>query len=416
MKKNYLILSLMLFGSFLFAACGPTVYAESLNEPADSIASQEANNDTAPAFTVEKTAIAPTPTLAPSVGLTKDNGNLGPNPENFPKGTNPLTGLPASDPSFLNVPAVLVSITNFPPSARPQAGLSFAPYVFEIYISEGMTRFLTVFYGEYPKAGNQGNGSPSQNPAPEVGPIRSGRLPYVYIRDFFQNSCLVYASATEELRAKLRGCAIVYGSDAENINSALLDVTRMQEIAVQNNNGNPFNYTGNMFSPAPLTAGQDAKTLNIFYSYLNQAQWQYDPVAGTYLRFEDNADGSGKFHPATDRLTGKQLHFENVIVLMAPHKAIKPTIIDIQLGIGNMGQAYLFRDGQMTPIYWSTVAGDYEKETGLRRPIRFVDAQGNAVALKPGHTWVHVMTPASFLEQKEPGVWTARFYAPAGSK
>ena len=63
---------------------------------------------------------------------------------------NPLTGLPVADPSLLQLPALLVSISHFPVDARPQAGLSFAPYVFEIYITEGATRFLTTFYGEFP--------------------------------------------------------------------------------------------------------------------------------------------------------------------------------------------------------------------------------------------------------------------------
>src|SRR5215213_3476165 len=63
---------------------------------------------------------------------------------------NPLTGLPVEDPSLLEYPALLVSISHFPVEARPQAGLSFAPYVFEIYITQGATRFLTTFYGEFP--------------------------------------------------------------------------------------------------------------------------------------------------------------------------------------------------------------------------------------------------------------------------
>src|ERR1043165_9234312 len=66
------------------------------------------------------------------------------------KTVNPLTGLPVADPTLLQLPALLVSISHFPVTARPQAGLSFAPYVFEIYITEGATRFLTTFYGEFP--------------------------------------------------------------------------------------------------------------------------------------------------------------------------------------------------------------------------------------------------------------------------
>jgi hypothetical protein len=75
----------------------------------------------------------------------------GPNPENFPTDINPLTGEPVIDPSFLKVPALLVSVSNFPATARPQAGLSFAPYVFEFSITEGQNRFLATFYGQYPE-------------------------------------------------------------------------------------------------------------------------------------------------------------------------------------------------------------------------------------------------------------------------
>ncbi len=78
------------------------------------------------------------------------NPVYGPQIADFPAGINPLTGLPVSDPSLLNLPAVLISMPNFPVSARPQAGLSFAPLVFEIYIGYGETRFLSAFYGEEP--------------------------------------------------------------------------------------------------------------------------------------------------------------------------------------------------------------------------------------------------------------------------
>ena len=83
--------------------------------------------------------------------------------------------------------------------------------------------------------------------------------------------------------------------------------------------------------------------------------------------------------------------------------------------LGNAGNATLFRDGQAIPIHWSTQGGDYEKQSGLRRPIRFTDANGNPIALKPGNTWVHVMTPYSSLTSPSAGDWLARFIAPAGS-
>ena len=75
---------------------------------------------------------------------------------------NPLTGLPVEDPENLLLPPALVSVTNFPVSARPQAGLSFSPIVFELFIGEGMTRYLALFYGDYPRASlpDQGEDGP----------------------------------------------------------------------------------------------------------------------------------------------------------------------------------------------------------------------------------------------------------------
>ena len=94
------------------------------------------------------TSVTPTATSTPQPTATPVI--YGPDPAHFPAGINPLTGEPAADPALLKVPALLVSISHFPVEARPQAGLSFAPYVFEYSITEGATRFLTAFYGQYP--------------------------------------------------------------------------------------------------------------------------------------------------------------------------------------------------------------------------------------------------------------------------
>src|SRR5829696_7046677 len=72
-------------------------------------------------------------------------------PNDFPEGFNPLTGQPVSDPTQLDYPALLLSISHFPPAARPQAGFSFTPWVYEYYITEGSTRHVGVFYGEFPE-------------------------------------------------------------------------------------------------------------------------------------------------------------------------------------------------------------------------------------------------------------------------
>ena len=527
----------------------------------------------------------------------------GPDLADFPPGFNPLLGLPVSDPANLELPAVLISITNYPVSARPQAGPSYAPYIYEMYISEGMTRFLTIFYGDYPEvevpvtgeceirtepfvktgliAGNyvwhDGNGDGLQsvdegpisgvcvnlydgeteklldststdsngyfgfNVEPDrkyylkfippynmvftdhdlgddefadsdadkengltpvfsitqndftwdagfihtvepaglgaeagagqggqgesstsaegetsqqqvtqvennssnfeipggwigkyiyeivIGPIRSGRLAFKWILEWFWNACIIYSSKSAEV--DIPGCVNIYGSDENDINSAFLSILRLKEIAKQSQvPGETVDYSGNTYLRFASSNGQysgpdipglqaagDATEVIMFYNFLNQAKWVFDPLSGGYLRYTDVADGSGIFYPATDRLNGRHLIFHNVVVMFAKHDAITPTIIDINLNY-NQGPALLFRDGKAYKIIWNTYADDQAKETGRNRPVKFLDSQGNPVPLHPGQTWVHIVTQITDGYEKSPGFWYIRFYAPPGTK
>lgn len=477
----------------------------------------------------------------------------GPNLEDFPAGVNPLTGLRIEDPSWLDLPAVLVSVSNMPVTARPQAGLSFASWVFEFFIGTGSTRFMSVFYGGVPRIipnvsggcdggittiptneiiGNRvwldenangvqddwevgvsgvcvrlldGNSReviaeavtdsngyfwferPSRevfiqfvkpefyeftqmnvgdedhdsdadpvtgetriftadasasffdaglilselpSPTPTVfvtgtppnwyipqeayiGPIRSGRLTYNKIGALFWNSCLVYASAAWDIGEMLDGCEIVYGVDSSTPNSALLTVTRLRELAQESRvAGQPVNYSGNLFSDVVPADGKSATDISVFYHAYTQAAWKYDPVSGSYLRWTDLADGNGTFLPHIDRLTGRQLTFENVIVLFADHERYRHNQFEIDLGSGKGGYAYLFRNGQAFPIRWTTRNREWEKQTGLPRPVYFLDSQNNPIALHPGQTWIHLVTPFSYVEDQGNGNWRIRFVPP----
>jgi hypothetical protein len=359
-------------------------------------------------------AVARGPGTTPPATPTPNPAETRPlGPDQFPASVNPLTGLPVTDPHLLSLPPALISVTNFPVSARPQAGLSFASYVFELFIGKGMTRYLALFYGEYPKKlPASDGGSALEGEQAAIGPIRSGRLPYQSLRTLY-NGFLVMASASSEVRSQLSNSTNIFGSDNDNINSALIDVTRLESIAQANVTGKPQNLTGNLFNPAPPAGGGDASSLWVFYNFYNQIMWEYDPASGAYLRSQDQADGSGKFFPTTDRLTGEQLAFENVIVFAVEHKPLNgdKTLIDLDM-FYTRGKAFLFRDGQVFPIFWSTVNGDYEKKTGQMRPVRFEDAQGNPFPLKPGNTWVELVDLSATLTEQKPGHWKTRFYAP----
>jgi hypothetical protein len=540
MKKLQLFFALGVI--FLFA-CQPEIQPKILPTSMPT----ETNTYKPTFFPTPSYTLTPQPRLRPIT--------YGPGLESFPKDYNPLTGLPVQNPSMLNLPAVLVSISNMPVTARPQAGLSFAPWVFELFIGEGTTRFMSVFYGDYPRiipnvsgscpvredrflpngdwVGNRvwldenmngradawevGVGSicihlfdaeseehlastssdsngyyafeidtshsyyikfelsksyqftkpnvgdddhdsdadpitgqtpvfqpsttdsswdaglllleePTATPRPivtgtppgwyippevYVGPIRSGRLTYNHIKYMFTDSCLVYASAGRGIREALDGCEIIFGVDRSTPNSSLLTVEHMRELAEESKVANhPINYSGNLFSATPPRGGQSATGIHVFYHDYSQSLWEYEPVSGSYLRFTDLTDGTPTFIPATDRLTGRQLSFENVIILFATHNRIRHLQFDIDLGIGKKEPAYLFRNGQGFKIYWSTVSREWEKESGFLRPIHFVDAENNPIPLRYGQTWIHLVTPESYLEDFSDGQWRVRFTQP----
>jgi hypothetical protein len=144
----------------------------------------------------------------------------------------------------------------------------------------------------------------------------------------------------------------------------------------------------------------------------SQSGWQYDPVSQTYLRYKDRADTTGELFPATERLTGRHLAFENVIVVFAEHSIFRPGQFEVDFVQGQKKPAYLFRDGQVFKTYWSTQNRDWEKTTGLLRPLHFVDAQDNLIPLHAGRTWIHVVTPFSSVIKQGESQWLVQFVQP----
>jgi hypothetical protein len=82
-----------------------------------------------------------------------------------------------------------------------------------------------------------------------------------------------------------------------------------------------------------------------------------------------------------------------------------------------MGKALLFRDGQRYEIRWSTQRTEAEKQADLRKPIRFYYQDTESlIPLKPGKTWVIVVTPWTAVTEQTQGVWLLQFSQPAGAK
>ncbi len=539
MQKKFVYSFSILIAIILLAlAYAPTLSAKN---PSEASATQEPH-----AAAAIKQEISPTLTFTPTPKPPQEilpPVSYGPNQEDFPGAINPFTGLPVADPDLLKQPALLVSITHFPPTVRPQGGLSFAPWVFEYLISTGSTRFAAIFHGQvpYPEApltggcdvraepfvqdgillGNRvwldqnadgvqspeepgvggvcvnlydedgeliqqttsdSNGyygfnveagtysvefvkpegweftepdvgyentdsdakqaagrtdaiqvdsdvrlwdagllppvelDPADMPLAEIGPVRSARLIHIHMQNFLQDSCLIYAGATRQIRNLIPGCATVFKKGDGGMGS-MLEIPRMVAISEENERkkGSVFNYANNLFAEEAPAGGSPATQADMFFSQLNQSKWVYDPTYQGWLRYVDNTSEETEFHVDVDRLTGRQIFFENLIVLFVDHEVIAPLIIDMYLQQGEKWKGLAFRDGQMYEIQWSTRSGEYEQKTGFRRPIAFMDKDDNPFPLRPGRSWIIIATPYSEHSEYDSGKWKFRIYAPPGA-
>jgi hypothetical protein len=258
----------------------------------------------------------------------------------------------------------------------------------------------------------------SDLPPAKVGPVRSGRMVYRHIAAFFPDSCLIYAFASAEVLEYLPKCAFV-DHDIQG-GGYMLQISEMIRLAKESKKPDQkIDYTSNVYSTAVPEGGVDASWLHVYIAWLNQAAWVYDPLYQSWWRYVDNADPdtAGVVHPEVDRLTGRQLHFENVIVLFAKHEVISPTNLEIRMEQDWLGDALLFRDGKMYKIRWSTVATDEEMESGRRKPIQFLNLDDKTpFPLKPGHTWILVVTPETPVTERSAGEWLLNFSQPPGAK
>ncbi|HET9907098.1 MAG TPA: SdrD B-like domain-containing protein, partial [Anaerolineales bacterium] len=252
----------------------------------------------------------------------------------------------------------------------------------------------------------------------KIGPVRSGRLVYADVQAFFPDSCLIYAFASDEVLAELPKCGFVT-HDVQG-GGYMFGIQEMISLAESRKNPNAIvNYTSNVYSEMPPEGGIPASRLHVYMAWLNQSAWAYDPLAQSWWRYVDDASeqNAGVVHPETDRLTRRQLLFENVIVLFAYHDVISPTNLDIHLEHDWVGNATLFRDGKKYDIRWSTRATTEEVETGRRKPIQFYYPDDTTLfPLKPGHTWVLVVTPETAVTEQSSGEWLLQFSQPPGSK
>jgi len=324
-----------------------------------------------------------------------------------PKGYNPLTGLIVSNPAKLNRRPLLIKVSNYPRYGRPHAGLSFADIVFEYYIGLEENRFLALYYGQ---------------DVSKVGPVRSGRLVDGPLTNMY-GGILGYGNADPQVDKVLINdlgnramafkdmtCPAMCGLDTHSIAGVFADTAAMSKLASKEGiNNSRQDLNGMLFDATKPASGQPGTRIGVEYGLEDRGEWRYNSKTGMYLRWIESAAGTSENHipmeALTDRLTGKQLAFANVIILFTVYKEYAPTLFDTMITENTHSQrAVYFRNGKMIDGFWRTAFDN--------RPIQFLDANKSLMPLKPGNSWIVLTGNSSTLDKPSAGNWELRFAIP----
>jgi hypothetical protein len=395
-------LSFAISGIFLIACAMASSLGNFVGGEPTAIASPGGTGTAIPTLTATVTL---TPTATPSP--TPEYPLEGYGPSNFPVNINPLTGLKAGDASLLERRPMIIKVSNLPRNVRPQWGLSLADQVYEYYIEEGTTRFAAVFYGQ---------------DVSMVGPIRSARFFDNHLIKMYRGN-FVFGSADYRVRRLLfnqnyadrlvieSACPPMCRFDRTGANALVTNTVDLTNYIngrnIPGGNGRQ-NLDGLLFRHQLPYDGAPANRVYVRYSAAIYNRWDYDTLAGKYLRFSDKDNdltgGQNEvYQPLTDRLTDQQISTDNLLVLYVPHSyySRKPEIVDIVMA--GPGKAMLFRNGQAYELTWLRL--------GENVLFNLATSDGKVFPFKPGNTFIEIMGANTRLENNQPE-WRFTFQIP----
>lgn len=324
---------------------------------------------------------------------------------NFPFGVNPLTGLTADNPSFLERRPIMVKVSNWPRSGRPHAGLSSADIIFEYYIGYQMNRFLAVYYG---------------TDETNIGPVRSGRMVDGKLAQLYQG-ILAYGDAdpiVDKILVEILGdralsfgfipCPAMCGEATHDATGVFANSFELSKFVTESgiDNSKP-DLRGMSFSKKIENWDDEAKVFSYLYADFSVMQWHYSEETGLYELWQDFETDEKKIilAPTVDRNTNQPISMANILILFTNYIEYSPSLHDIDLYIGNEPQAaILFRDGKLTYGFWIAPS-----ETS---PLMFLDKNQNLLALKPGKSWIILAGNQTRTERVNQNEWDFYFDLP----
>ncbi len=370
---------------------GPT------SETATPVASIAAISDLTPTATTPESRPPATPELTvPPASLTPESTpaagsgraptrvptpSPSPTPSStpIPLPTSPLSGL-TSTADVAGRRPIAVKIPN-DLGSRPATGLSEAEVVYEHKTEGGITRFTAFFV---------------LSELTKVGPIRSARFVDVdLIREY--SALFAHVGGSPAVRRALTVLGdldrdeFFYGADGPYFrtddrippHNAYVDLTRLRIDAVSIGLAPLVDVSPWVFYKDSPDHGS-VRSIHIPAppsSNAYRVQYDYDRDARSYSRWIGD-------QPHIDELDGGQISVENVIVQFTetePTQYIEDSLGNLSLAIRTVGEgrAVVFHDGRRIDGRW--IRRELDSRT------RFVDSSGSPIALRPGHSWVHLL-------------------------
>lgn len=307
-----------------------------------------------------------------------------PTPPPAPKQTAPKVVKPTTEASKLSGLQVAPEVNKRPVtgvmiensiSARPQSGLYDASVVFEAIAEGGITRFLALFQDTQPTY---------------VGPVRSARPYYIQWLQGFDATYAHVGGSPEALQyVKKNGIKDLdqfHNSSAyqrvssryapHNVYTSIPALVKLAE----GKGYKTSNFTGLARKTAAPSKTPTATQIDLDISGANyKVRYTYDSATNTYARVL-----AGK--PHTDEKAGKQIA-PNIVVGLVMNYSIQADGVHSAYNVVGSGQACIFQDGVVTKATW--------KKASAKEQITFTDAEGKAIGLNPGKTWITALKSAS---------------------
>jgi hypothetical protein len=280
--------------------------------------------------------------------------------------TAPLTGLPDPKKVARRRPAVTVKINNT--DAAKQYGIDRADVVYEEVVEGGITRLAAIFNSQAPD---------------KVGPVRSVRktdqsIVWPIGGIFAYSGGAAYAIASIDTAPvkqldETRAGSMMYRDPVGFVYEPLNLWARVDQM---------FTAGGTPIPPPPLflyrgahaaLRGTPALAFVVGFAPGYAVTWNWDAASRTWLRSKFGA-------PDVDG-DGVRLSAKNVVVMFVNYLG-GAGVEQSEAQLTGSGTAWVFTGGKEIKGTWT--------RPDKNKPARYLDAQGRAIRLAPGPTWVEL--------------------------